>query len=140
VYGRGENVRDWLHVDDHVDAVLAVLERGRVGETYAVGGGSERRNLDVVHAVCDAVDALRPNVSLGSRRGLVTFVTDRPGHDLRYAIDASKIARELGWAPRRTFEEGLRQTVAWYLDNAWWWQRVRSGVYRGERLGLALGA
>jgi dTDP-glucose 4,6-dehydratase len=137
VYGRGENVRDWLFVDDHAEALLAVLERGRVGETYTIGGRSERRNVDVVHAVCDLVDELRPDARLGSRRALVRFVNDRPGHDLRYAIDPSKIERELGWTPSETFESGLRRTVAWYLDNAWWWTRVRSGVYRGERLGLA---
>jgi len=140
VYGRGENVRDWLFVEDHADALVTVLERGRPGETYAIGGRSERRNLDVVRLVCDLVDEMRPDASLGSRRDLIRFVTDRPGHDLRYAIDASKIERELGWAPSVTFEEGLRRTVAWYLENAWWWTRVRSGVYRGERLGVSAGA
>ncbi|AHG90003.1 dTDP-glucose 4,6-dehydratase [Gemmatirosa kalamazoonensis] len=137
VYGRGENVRDWLYVEDHAAALVAVLERGRPGETYAIGGRSERRNLDVVHAVCDLVDELRPDARFGSRRALVTFVDDRPGHDLRYAIDPSKIERELGWRASVSFEDGLRRTVAWYIDNAWWWTRVRSGVYRGERLGLA---
>lgn len=114
---------------------MAVLERGRVGETYVVGGSSERRNIDVVHTICDLVDELAPAAE--SRRALVTFVTDRPGHDQRYAIDASKIRRELGWAPSETFESGLRRTVRWYLDNEWWWSRVQSGGYRGERLGLA---
>ena len=137
VYGRGENVRDWLYVEDHAAALVAVLERGRPGETYAIGGRSERRNLDVVHAVCDLVDELRPDARFGSRRALVTFGDDRPGHDLRYAIDPSKIERELGWRASVSFEDGLRRTVMWYLDNAWWWTRVRSGVYRGERLGLA---
>jgi len=137
VYGRGENVRDWLYVEDHAAALVAVLDRGRPGETYAIGGRSERRNLDVVHAVCDLVDELRPDARFGSRRALVTFVDDRPGHDLRYAIDPSKIERELGWRASVSFEDGLRRTVMWYLDNAWWWTRVRSGVYRGERLGLA---
>jgi dTDP-glucose 4,6-dehydratase len=136
VYGRGENVRDWLYVEDHAEALVLALERGLPGEAYAIGGRAERRNVDVVHAVCDAVDALRPDAAIGSRRSLVRFVADRPGHDLRYAIDPSKAERELGWAPNVTFEEGLRRTVAWYLDNAWWWERVRSGVYRGERLGL----
>jgi dTDP-glucose 4,6-dehydratase len=134
VYGRGENVRDWLYVDDHADALLTVLERGRVGETYAVGGHNERRNLDVVHAICDAVDELAP--AGRPRRGLVRFVADRPGHDLRYAIDASKIGRELGWRPGETFETGLRKTVRWYLEHEAWWRRVQSGGYRGERLGL----
>jgi dTDP-glucose 4,6-dehydratase len=138
VYGRGENVRDWLYVDDHADALLTVLERGRVGETYAIGGHNERRNLDVVHAICDAVDELAPGAA--PRRGLVRFVADRPGHDLRYAIDASKIGRELGWRPSETFETGLRKTVRWYLENEAWWRRVQSGGYRGERLGLAADA
>ncbi len=134
VYGRGENVRDWLYVDDHAEALVTALERGRVGETYAIGGDNERRNLDVVHAICDLVDEIVP--AGAPRRDLVRFVTDRPGHDLRYAIDASKIRREIGWAPRETFETGLRKTVEWYVANAWWWERVQSGGYRGERLGL----
>ena len=134
VYGRGEHVRDWLYVEDHAEALVAVLERGRVGETYAIGGHNERRNLDVVHAVCDAVDELAP--AGAPRRALVRFVADRPGHDRRYAIDASKIARELGWRPRETFESGLRKTVRWYLEHEAWWRRVQSGGYRGERLGL----
>jgi dTDP-glucose 4,6-dehydratase len=139
VYGRGEHVRDWLFVEDHAEALVTVLERGRPGETYAVGGRSERRNLDVVRLVCDLVDEMRPDAAVGSRRDLIRFVTDRPGHDLRYAIDASKIERELGWTPSVTFEEGLRRTVAWYLQNTAWWTRVRSGVYRGERLGVSAG-
>ncbi|GJG87920.1 dTDP-glucose 4,6-dehydratase [Gemmatimonadetes bacterium T265] len=133
VYGRGEQVRDWLFVEDHAAALRLVLARGAVGETYAIGGHNERRNLDVVGAVCDLVDELRPGAR--PRRELITFVADRPGHDRRYAIDASKVARELGWAPAESFESGLRRTVAWYLENRWWWERVRSGVYRGERLG-----
>lgn len=140
VYGQGANVRDWLYVDDHAAALIAVLERGRVGETYAISGENERRNLDVVHAICDLVDEMRPDPTMPSRRDLVRFVPDRPGHDMRYAIDAAKLRGELGWRPSRTFEQGLRDTVRWYLDNARWWQRVRSGVYRGERLGLGAGA
>jgi len=138
VYGRGENVRDWLHVEDHVAALLLVLERGRVGETYLIGGGGERRNIEVVEAIADLVDemAARRQPSAVSRRGLITFVTDRPGHDLRYAIDSSKLRGELGWRPRWTFQEGLRATVRWYLENRNWWERVQSGAYRGERLGL----
>jgi dTDP-glucose 4,6-dehydratase len=136
VYGKGANVRDWLFVDDHADALLRVLEQGVVGQTYAISGGNERANIDVVHAICDVMDELRPDPRLGSRRTLVQFVTDRPGHDLRYAIDAGKIARELGWKPAETFATGLRRTVQWYLDNEWWWERIRSGVYRGERLGI----
>ena len=136
VYGKGENVRDWLYVDDHAEALLTVLQKGAVGETYAIGGHNERRNIDVVRTICALVDELAPNEKIGPREKLITFVTDRPGHDLRYAIDASRIERELGWAPRETFETGLRKTVQWYLENREWWERVRSGVYRGERLGL----
>jgi dTDP-glucose 4,6-dehydratase len=148
VYGRGLNVRDWLHVDDHVQALLTVLRSGRVGETYCIGGDSERRNVDVVQAICAALDELAPDAS-GPHARLITFVEDRPGHDLRYAIDTGRIARELGWRPARTFEEGLRETVRWYLEHRTWWERVRSGAYRvgaerngeaagytGERLGL----
>jgi dTDP-glucose 4,6-dehydratase len=142
VYGRGENVRDWLHVDDHVAALLLVLERGRVGETYLVGGGGEHRNLEVVEAIADLVDELegRRQRAEGRSRRLITFVTDRPGHDQRYAIDATKLRTELGWRPERSFESGLRETVAWYLASRTWWERVRSGAYRGERLGLVGGA
>ena len=136
VYGRGENVRDWLFVDDHADALLTVLDRGRVGETYVVGGRNEHRNIDVVRAVCDLVDEMANALPSGPRQRLITFVTDRPGHDQRYAIDPGKISRELDWRPRETFETGLRKTVRWYLENSVWWEHVRSGVYRGERLGL----
>ncbi|MBS7696461.1 MULTISPECIES: dTDP-glucose 4,6-dehydratase [unclassified Chelatococcus] len=135
VYGDGGHVRDWLYVEDHVRALVAVLEHGRPGETYAIGGRSERRNLAVVEAVCDILDRLAPDAA-GSRRRLIKFVTDRPGHDRRYAIDASKIERELGWRPRESFEDGIAQTVRWYLDNEWWWRPLRQGVYGGERLGL----
>ena len=122
-------------MEDHAGALLAVLARGRAGETYTIGGASERRNLEVVHTICGLVDELAP--ASRRREELIQFVTDRPGHDLRYAIDASKIERELGWAPRESFETGLRHTVRWYLENHEWWERVRSGAYRGERLGLA---
>jgi dTDP-glucose 4,6-dehydratase len=143
VYGDGENVRDWLFVDDHCAAIRTVLERGRVGETYNIGGNSERRNRDVVNLICDLVDELRPDGSVGPRRKLITFVKDRPGHDRRYAIDASKIGRELGWQPAEAFESGLRRTVQWYLDNLAWVENVRTGGYRlwieqnyAERLAL----
>ena len=129
VYGDGGNVRDWLFVEDHCAAIRAVLERGKVGETYNIGGNSERRNLDVVTTICDLVDEMCPDAGLGSRRKLVTFVTDRPGHDRRYAIDASKISRELGWRPEAEFETGLRKTVAWYLENSTWVESVRTGAY-----------
>jgi dTDP-glucose 4,6-dehydratase len=129
VYGDGGNVRDWLFVGDHCAAIRAVLERGRVGETYNVGGKSERRNLDVVTAICDLVDEMRPGGMLGSRRSLITFVKDRPGHDRRYAINTSKISRELDWSPAEHFESGLRRTVRWYLDHLDWVESVRTGAY-----------
>lgn len=139
IYGTGENVRDWLFVDDHAHALLTVLQHGLPGETYCVGGNSERRNVDVVRAICATLDELRPD-QVGSYDRLIHFVTDRPGHDARYAIDAGKIERELGWTPKHDFEHGLRHTVQWYLDNRDWWARVRSGAYRGERLGLGAAA
>jgi dTDP-glucose 4,6-dehydratase len=137
VYGKGENVRDWLFVDDHARALILIAESGVPGESYNVGGNNEKTNLEVVQAVCALVDELAPPLSGGPRSNLITFVADRPGHDLRYAIDASKIKRELGWEPHETFETGLRKTVAWYLANRTWWERIRSGVYQGERLGVS---
>jgi dTDP-glucose 4,6-dehydratase len=136
VYGSGTNVRDWLFVDDHVRGLLLALERGRPGETYNIGGGGERRNIDVVRAICDVLDEFAPDPAIGQRQRLIRFVADRPGHDRRYAIDGSKARRELGWQPEETFETGLRRTVRWYLDNQRWCERVQSGAYRGERLGL----
>ena len=136
VYGKGENVRDWLHVEDHAEALTLVLRRGRPGETYNVGGDSERRNIDVVRSICRLLDELAPESPHRPHESLIRFVTDRPGHDARYAIDASKISSELGWRPRHDFESGLRDTVRWFLDNRDWWGRVMSGAYRGERLGL----
>jgi dTDP-glucose 4,6-dehydratase len=134
IYGAGANVRDWLYVDDHAEALEQVLVRGTVGETYLIGGRQERTNLQVVEAICDLLDARR-----GTRRhrDLIRFVADRPGHDRRYAIDPAKIEAELGWVPRETFETGLARTVDWYLSNRDWWQPLRTGAYRGERLGLA---
>jgi dTDP-glucose 4,6-dehydratase len=129
VYGDGRNVRDWLFVEDHCSAIRAVLERGRVGETYNVGGDSERENLDVVKAICDAVDELRPDPAIGPRGSLITFVADRPGHDRRYAIDVSKLMRELGWRPEASFQDGLRRTVTWYLEHDTWIESVRTGAY-----------
>jgi dTDP-glucose 4,6-dehydratase len=136
VYGRGENVRDWLFVDDHARALRTVVTKGTPGETYNIGGGNERRNIDVVRAICILLDELRPDAR-GPHDRLIEFVTDRPGHDHRYAIDASKIRQELGWSPSEDFESGLRKTVQWYLSNATWTERVMSGAYRGERLGEA---
>ncbi|MDE1989115.1 MAG: dTDP-glucose 4,6-dehydratase [Betaproteobacteria bacterium] len=129
VYGDGQNVRDWLYVTDHCSAIRRVLEAGRPGETYNVGGNSERTNLQVVHALCDALDRQSPAKN-GSYRELIQFVKDRPGHDRRYAIDARKIRQELGWTPSETFESGLQKTVAWYLAHADWTERVVSGAYR----------
>lgn len=138
VYGNGKNIRDWLYVEDHVDALLLVAERGKPGESYNIGGNSEQANIDVVRGICAILDELQPDHNNGRAR-LITHVPDRPGHDLRYGIDFSKIERDLGWAPKQTFESGLRKTIAWYLANRSWWERIRSGVYRGERLGRAAG-
>ena len=138
VYGNGQQIRDWLFVDDHARALLMVLEKGTVGETYNIGGHNEKANLTVVQTLCEILEELRPNKPAGVARyaDLITYVTDRPGHDLRYAIDASKIARELGWLPHETFETGLRKTVQWYLDNLTWCQHIQDGSYQRERLGL----
>jgi len=135
VYGAGQNVRDWLYVEDHARALDLIVERGRIGEKYNIGGRSERRNIDVVRGVCAILDDLRP---IGRpHASLIAFVADRPGHDLRYAIDASKLEGELGWRPQESFETGLAKTVGWYLDNEWWWRPLRERVYAGERLGVA---
>lgn len=138
VYGNGANVRDWLHVEDHARALWSVATSGKPGETYNIGGAAERRNIDVVEQICDLLDELAP--AGGSRRKLIEFVDDRPGHDLRYAMDTTKITRDLGWRPRETFESGLRKTVLWYLQNRDWWTEMRGTRYRGERLGLARAA
>jgi len=136
VYGQGSNVRDWLYVADHARALRLVLEKGAVGETYNVGGQNERTNLQVVHTICDCLEKLRPCASNNSYRDLITFVKDRPGHDQRYAIDASKIKRELGWRPLEDFASGIRKTVQWYLENRAWCETALAGKYQGERLGL----
>ncbi len=138
VYGSGLQVRDWLYVEDHARALYTALTRGQPGETYNIGGHNEQRNIDVVHALCDLLEELAPErkaKGLESYRNLITHVTDRPGHDHRYAIDSGKIGRELDWRPQETFSSGLRKTVRWYLDNESWWQRVLNGAYRLERLG-----
>lgn len=138
VYGRGENVRDWLYVEDHVDALLLALRNGRPGETYALGGREERRNIEVVRELCRILDVLAPSQSVSDRTRLIEFVSDRPGHDYRYAMDISKAERELGWTPKESFESGLTRTVRWYLANREWCERVqRSGDYAGDRLGMA---
>lgn len=137
VYGDGQQIRDWLYVEDHARALYTVVTQGKTGETYNIGGHNEKTNLEVVRTICALMEELAPEKPQGVARyeDLITFVTDRPGHDARYAIDASKIGRELGWKPQETFESGIRKTVQWYLDNRSWWQRVLDGSYRLERLG-----
>jgi len=139
VYGDGGNVRDWLFVEDHCEALRTVLRAGEPGETYNIGGNCERTNLQIVEQICAAVDRLRPGLGHAPCRGLIAFVEDRPGHDRRYAIDAGKICRQLGWRPRQDFESGLERTVRWYLENGDWVERATSGIYRRERLGLSEG-
>lgn len=139
VYGQGLNVRDWLFVDDHAEALLLIVREGAIGETYNIGGHNEAANIDLVRTLCAILDELRPERPAPVRTSyaeLITFVTDRPGHDLRYAIDASKIGRELGWRPSVTLEQGLKRTVAWYLDNEWWWRPILERGGAGQRLGL----
>lgn len=163
IYGKGDNIRDWLYVEDHARALVAVVERGRLGETYNVGGRNERTNLEVVETICDILEDLRPRGAGGgasdgksgeahptsniqpststdgttSYRDLITFVADRPGHDARYAIDATKLETELGWKAQENFDTGIRRTVEWYLENDWWWRPIREGRYAGDRLGKA---
>lgn len=134
VYGQGVNVRDWLYVEDHARALDLIASQGRPGEKYNVGGRNERRNIDVVRRICSLMDELRPKAT--PHADLITYVTDRPGHDARYAIDASKLETELGWKAKENFDSGIERTVHWYLDNEWWWQPLRHGVYSGERLGV----
>jgi dTDP-glucose 4,6-dehydratase len=134
VYGKGANVRDWLYVDDHVAALCLVNGKGEIGRTYNVGGHNERTNLEVVKTVCSVLDELRPRAE-GRYEDLITYDSDRPGHDLRYAIDPSRLMNELGWKPQENFESGIRKTVRWYLENEWWWKPIREGKYSGQRLG-----
>ncbi|TCK07243.1 dTDP-glucose 4,6-dehydratase [Marinobacterium mangrovicola] len=135
VYGDGKQIRDWLYVEDHARALILVAQKGAIGSTYNIGGHNEKRNIEVVHTLCDILQELLP--SDANYGDLITYVQDRPGHDVRYAIDASKIERELGWKPQESFETGMRKTVEWYLNNREWWQRVQDGSYQGERLGVA---
>ena len=137
VYGQGANVRDWLFVEDHVRALRVCLERGAVGSTYNIGGSCELTNIDVVRAICARLDQLRPDSNHVPHNSLIKFVQDRPGHDWRYAIDATRIRQELNWSPRETFESGIAKTIAWYLENEDWWQRILSGTYQSDRLGIA---
>ena len=138
IYGNGTQIRDWLYVEDHARALVTVVTQGKVGETYNIGGHNEQKNINVVECICKLLEELAPNKpsNVKNYRDLMVFVTDRPGHDMRYAIDASKIERELGWVPLETFETGLRKTVLWYLNNPSWWQRVLSGEYKLERIGV----
>ena len=142
VYGDGSNIRDWLYVEDHARALINVVMRGRVGETYMIGGKSECRNIDLVRAICAELEVQAPQKPTGvaNYADLITFVTDRPGHDRRYAVDIAKIERELGWAPRDSLQSGLGKTVGWFLDNRQWWEDILNGTYKLERLGLAVGA
>ncbi|MCY3012586.1 MAG: dTDP-glucose 4,6-dehydratase [Planctomycetota bacterium] len=135
VYGKGENIRDWLHVEDHCRALWRVVTRGALGQTYNVGGNNEMRNIDLVSLLCEIMDRLHPRKDGARYKGQIHFVTDRPGHDARYAIDASKIDRELGWRPEQSRETGFEQTVRWYLENRDWWEQILNGTYRLERLG-----
>jgi len=135
IYGKGDQIRDWLHVDDHARALRLVLETGKNGETYNIGGHNEKTNLDVVKTICALLDKLMPNSQYVPHESLITYVADRPGHDLRYAIDADKIAKDLGWLPEETFESGIEKTIHWYLENTKWCQNVQDGSYQRERLG-----
>jgi dTDP-glucose 4,6-dehydratase len=139
VYGKGENIRDWLYVEDHAEALLTAVSSGKPGETYNIGGNNEQRNIDLVRMLCSILDELRPRTDGESYAKQITFVTDRPGHDLRYAIDAGKIKNELGWTPKQDHQSGFRKTVLWYLENESWWKEILSGEYRLERLGKAGG-
>lgn len=139
IYGKGDQIRDWLHVDDHARALRLVLETGRNGETYNIGGHNEKTNLEVVKTICKLLDRLVPESEYIPHESLITYVSDRPGHDLRYAIDADKIAADLGWTPEETFDSGIEKTIHWYLENAEWCQRVQDGSYQRERLGIAVG-
>ena len=136
IYGKGLNVRDWLFVTDHCEAINIIIRKGKIGETYNIGGHNEMKNIDIVTTICKILDEMEPSNKLKSYSDLITFVQDRPGHDLRYAIDAAKIEKELGWNPAETFATGIRKTVAWYLENKQWWQNIQNNKYRQERLGI----
>jgi len=140
IYGKGDQIRDWLHVEDHARALVKVLQEGKIGETYNIGGNNEKTNLEVVETICKILEELLPiknsTLNIQNYKNLITFVADRPGHDIRYAIDATKISNKLNWQPQETFETGIKKTVQWYLNNKTWWQRVQDGSYQGERLGL----
>ena len=136
VYGKGKNIRDWLYVEDHCDAIETVLTKGKLGETYNIGGNNEIKNIDIVKTICQKMDEYSPRAYSGSYEDLITFVTDRPGHDFRYAIDASKIRDELGWLPKEDFTSGIEKTIQWYLNNKPWWRAIQDNTYQQERLGV----
>tara|TARA_B100000315_G_scaffold257791_1_gene307796 strand:- start:232 stop:1284 length:1053 start_codon:yes stop_codon:yes gene_type:complete len=136
VYGKGENIRDWLYVDDHCDAIHTIIEDGIIGETYNVGGNNEIMNIDIVRTICQILDEINPSENLNSYDELITFVVDRPGHDFRYAIDSSKLQNDLDWLPKETFKTGIRKTINWYLENQEWWQDIQNNTYQQERLGV----
>ena len=136
VYGNGENVRDWLYVDDHCEAIRKVIKEGEVGETYNIGGNNEIKNIDIVSIICENLDKMLPRSDKTSYKKLITYVDDRPGHDFRYAVDSSKIQDELGWKPRESFQTGIQKTIKWYLDNEIWWREIQKSNYKQERLGL----
>ena len=137
IYGKGENIRDWLYVEDHCKAIDLILQNGNIGETYNVGGSNEIRNIKIVESICNILDKLRPADSGGSYRELITYVKDRPGHDYRYSIDSTRIKNELNWEPKESFDTGLIKTIKWYLKNELWWKKIQNHVYKQERLGVA---
>jgi dTDP-glucose 4,6-dehydratase len=136
VYGKGDNVRDWLYVEDHCDAIYSVLTNGGIGSTYNIGGNNEIKNIDIVKIICRKMDERSPRTNGAKYEELITYVADRPGHDFRYAIDASKIENELGWLPKESFETGIEKTILWYLDNKEWWESIQNNTYQQERLGV----
>ena len=136
VYGKGDNVRDWLYVEDHCDAIYSVLTNGGIGSTYNIGGNNEIQNIDIVKIICRKMDELSPRINGTKYEELITYVADRPGHDFRYAIDASKIENKLGWLPKESFETGIEKTILWYLDNKEWWESIQNNTYQQERLGV----
>jgi dTDP-glucose 4,6-dehydratase len=136
VYGTGENVRDWLYVDDHCEAIYTIIKKGKIGETYNVGGNNEIQNIEIVNTICSILDEIKPSENGNSYTDLITYVKDRPGHDFRYAIDSSKLKNELNWSPNETFESGIKKTINWYLENQSWWQDIQNNTYQQERLGV----
>ena len=137
IYGKGKNIRDWLYVEDHCKAIDLILQDGKIGETYNIGGNNEIRNIDIVKSICNILDSIKPASSGKSYHDLITYVTDRPGHDFRYAIDSTKIKKELNWIPKETFDTGLIKTIEWYLNNDTWWNKIHNYIYKQERLGIS---